>query len=221
MKTAALIATALVLASAPASAASLMTSSAGYTGPTLDIADIGQPFYLFTAGPVALPGGVTYTASNAAAVIGTGGYGLNENGVSTSPIVGVNGGSSWIDLTFDTAVAMFGGGFNYALISGRPVGGNPVISAFDESDNLIASYDLFALAPIVTPGGLDAYAFRGIDGEGQMIKRFRMQGGFIILSATTLGDSGAVPEPATWALMISGFGLVGFAARRRRAAIAA
>ena len=28
--------------------------------------------------------------------------------------------------------------------------------------------------------------------------------------------SQAVPEPATWAMMISGFGLVGFAARRRR-----
>lgn len=29
--------------------------------------------------------------------------------------------------------------------------------------------------------------------------------------------AGVVPEPATWALMISGFGMVGFAARRRRA----
>ncbi len=29
-------------------------------------------------------------------------------------------------------------------------------------------------------------------------------------------DDVVVPEPATWAMMISGFGLVGFAARRRR-----
>lgn len=36
----------------------------------------------------------------------------------------------------------------------------------------------------------------------------------------TLGFA-MVPEPATWAMMISGFGLVGFAARRRRAALAA
>ena len=28
--------------------------------------------------------------------------------------------------------------------------------------------------------------------------------------------SAAVPEPATWAMMILGFGLIGFAARRRR-----
>jgi hypothetical protein len=33
-------------------------------------------------------------------------------------------------------------------------------------------------------------------------------------------DTGAVPEPATWAMMIAGFGLVGLAARRRRMALA-
>ena len=38
-------------------------------------------------------------------------------------------------------------------------------------------------------------------------------------SRTTL-DLGVVPEPATWAMMIAGFGLVGSALRRRREAIA-
>ncbi|TRW15286.1 PEP-CTERM sorting domain-containing protein [Glacieibacterium frigidum] len=33
-------------------------------------------------------------------------------------------------------------------------------------------------------------------------------------------SSGAVPEPASWALMIAGFGAVGVAARRRRVAAA-
>ena len=32
---------------------------------------------------------------------------------------------------------------------------------------------------------------------------------------------GAVPEPATWALMLAGFGLVGSAIRRKRVALAA
>lgn len=33
------------------------------------------------------------------------------------------------------------------------------------------------------------------------------------------GDGGAVPEPATWAMLLSGFGLVGLASRRRRTAV--
>ena len=37
----------------------------------------------------------------------------------------------------------------------------------------------------------------------------------------SLTSDGAVPEPATWALMIGGFGLAGAALRRRRAAVAA
>ena len=39
-------------------------------------------------------------------------------------------------------------------------------------------------------------------------------------SRTVSGGGGAVPEPATWALMIGGFGLAGSALRRRRAAFA-
>ena len=38
---------------------------------------------------------------------------------------------------------------------------------------------------------------------------------------STFTLSGAVPEPASWALMIVGFGLVGVSMRRRKAAIAA
>ena len=37
---------------------------------------------------------------------------------------------------------------------------------------------------------------------------------------TWLVRGGVVPEPATWAMLITGFGLVGFAARRRTAATA-
>ena len=35
------------------------------------------------------------------------------------------------------------------------------------------------------------------------------------LTVTSVAATGAVPEPATWAMMIAGFGLVGYAMRRR------
>ena len=37
----------------------------------------------------------------------------------------------------------------------------------------------------------------------------------------TVTDSAAVPEPATWALVVTGFGIVGAAVRRRRAMVIA
>lgn len=40
-------------------------------------------------------------------------------------------------------------------------------------------------------------------------------------SGLTIGTSGVVPEPASWAMLIAGFGLVGAAARRRRQTVAA
>lgn len=39
------------------------------------------------------------------------------------------------------------------------------------------------------------------------------------LPTSTIGNVAAVPEPASWALMLSGFGLIGGAIRRRRAAV--
>jgi hypothetical protein len=36
----------------------------------------------------------------------------------------------------------------------------------------------------------------------------------------TLGTGGAVPEPATWAMMITGFGMAGVSLRRRRSVLA-
>jgi PEP-CTERM motif len=197
----------------PASAASLLTSAAGYTGPVLNLSAFNS-FYTFTAGPVGLPGGITYSSTNVNSVLGNGGYGLADNGASvTTLIVGTNSMTDTVTFTFATPVSQFGGGFNYAIAIGEPVGDSPVISAFDSSNNLIAAYDLQSLAPISTPGANDVFLFRGIDGGGTGIASFTLSGSFIIIAGTA---TGAVPEPANWALLIAGFGLVGAAMRRQR-----
>jgi hypothetical protein len=41
-------------------------------------------------------------------------------------------------------------------------------------------------------------------------------GGSIALSGRTVGQIAAIPEPATWAMMLIGFGAVGVAMRRRK-----
>jgi len=46
---------------------------------------------------------------------------------------------------------------------------------------------------------------------------FRVAGGGPFSLVVTIGDAVAVPEPATWALMILGFGAAGAALRRRKA----
>jgi hypothetical protein len=68
------------------------------------------------------------------------------------------------------------------------------------------------------------FGFRGIDGQSIASVSFTVnRAGIqdvrqIRLSAlgTTPGNPDAVPEPATWAMMLGGFGLLGGAMRRRR-----
>jgi len=70
--------------------------------------------------------------------------------------------------------------------------------------------------------GGNFFAFRGINGESiRSITFSGVGGGFESLRQVRLiGETrvSPVPEPASWAMMIGGFGLVGGAMRRRRSA---
>ena len=77
------------------------------------------------------------------------------------------------------------------------------------------SFDTNALSPISTDGngdfGLQSFRVTGLGPDGAST----FNGDFQLLTSGQI-EIAAVPEPATWALMIIGFGMVGGTARARR-----
>ena len=65
--------------------------------------------------------------------------------------------------------------------------------------------------------GGEKYAFFNFNSDVKFdhINLVENGGGGFELDNVTFGNTGAVPEPATWAMMIAGFGMIGFALRRR------
>lgn len=73
------------------------------------------------------------------------------------------------------------------------------------------SFDLSAAADELSGGSNGSFSIGG-NGLGS---------NYYFNTSTVSMQVAAVPEPASWAMLIAGFGLVGAAARRRRAAVAA
>jgi hypothetical protein len=86
-----------------------------------------------------------------------------------------------------------------------------IVSAiFQRSSEFSPSFDrLYINVPIFDAGGTN-YASLGSNNTLAIWNNQGLQG------VTFTRIDTAVPEPATWALMLLGFGAIGFAARRRR-----
>ena len=69
------------------------------------------------------------------------------------------------------------------------------------------------------PSGVGAISFAGLNltGGSHTLELDQQSGAWEFVSEVTF-EGGAVPEPATWAMLISGFGLAGAVLRRRRVA---
>ena len=189
---------------------SLLTSATGYTGPVLNLAPYAGS-ETFLGSPVTLGDGTVVSAYSTGSYIGVDYAGVNfvSNGVSmdTPVIMSDLSASNPVTLTFAAPVSSFGAEFNY--IPDPFFGDDPVLSAYDAGGDLIASYDLAALAPISTPGGVNAFAFRGIDGGGDLIAS-------ITFAGSDLTTAGGVPEPATWLAMMVGVFAIGSSLRLAR-----
>ena len=198
------------LASQAYAAPSLLTSAAGYTGPVLNLSSYaGSETFLGT--PTTLSDGTTVSAFSTASYIGVDPFGVDflSNGVSVNTPVIVSDLSAFnpVTLSFAAPVSSFGAQFNY--IPDAFFGDDPILSAYDGAGGLIASYDLAILAPIFTPGGVNAFAFRGIDGGGALIAS-------VMFSGAELTTAGGVPEPSSWLAMMLGVFAVGSGLRVMR-----
>jgi hypothetical protein len=206
-----------------AQAGTLLTTDVGYTGRGLDLSAFANGNYNFTFGPINVDG-FTFTSNNGGgnsgqgSVVGQGGYGLNANGSfgGSAVYVGVDAPQGYAQLLGTTGYSQIGFFMNYA----PGVGNDATIETLDAAGNVIESFNIAVLAPISTPGAFNAFEFRGVAadaGAANSIFGLRFGGNYILLTGTADGvPNGAVPESATWMMMIVGFGLAGTAMRYRR-----
>ena len=205
----------------------LVTSGSGYSGPFIDLSGQANGEYNFTFGPVALPG-MTFTSASTAsnsglgAVLGQGGYGLGDNGSydSTPVYAGVDAPNGYIRFTLTSPVSSFGAYVNYCQFdrsncdANGEIAGDPTMSVLDSGGGVIESWNLKTDAPISTPGGLNAFEFRGIELSTASIYALEFSNSYILATGTPNGLP--VPEPETYAMLLAGLGLMGLVARRRK-----
>ena len=112
-------------------------------------------------------------------------------------------GMEWLELAI---VGATGGTIEFTL------------SAFDAMGN--AEADAF-FSYMLDPNGENFFAFQALNGETFTNLSYNIVGGTAdairqVRIASAEGGVPAVPEPATWAMMLMGFGAAGYAMRRRR-----
>ena len=162
------------------------------------------------------------------------------NPVNLGNIFTVTANSKVTSLGFYTPTNLVGGGETVALYD---MGGNLLASTFVAVPvNTPGQYFYQAIAPVhLTAGqqyvvvnqvGQNAWAYGAVTATGATFDYDAYAyGAALTFPTSTAGASGAayfgpnltlqgVPEPASWALMIGGFGIVGAATRRRRASAA-
>lgn len=162
------------------------------------------------AAPVVTAVGTTYTASSPYTFsFGQSSFTLTGTGDPFAPTAISNGGTGQFKTIFGSptsefvgrGVVTFGSGDQYAAFA------MPTPIRFSNGDNFIglratnATGQVFYGYAFTTNNVINSYAFETVAGQ-------------TITASATIPP--AVPEPATWAMMIGGFGAIGGAMRNRR-----
>jgi hypothetical protein len=195
---------ALIALALPASATVISTLPGGTA---LPIPGTNQ---LNFSGPATIAPGVTFTSTQPSAYGYTGSYGFNGNGTwSGAPMIGLDRGSGYFEIAFATPLSAFLADTNWTNLD---YAGDATIEIFDAANVLLETLVLEnAGTNLVAPG------FWGFSRSAGDISRVRFSNEYVgIREITTSAGVAAVPEPATWAMMLAGFGIVGGAMRRRQ-----
>ena len=117
--------------------------------------------------------------------------------------------------TSSTMVDAFDGTDDYDGASGRTIAG--VSAADNDSVTLTSASDM----ALFTSGSdlvatFSATGASSASGAGNLTTKFTTKAGGYATVQYAYDDTSAVPEPASWAMMVGGFGLLGGALRRKR-----
>lgn len=177
---------------------------------------------LTTQGPQTF-GPFTFASNVAASVFGdTASYGFGSNGSwSGTPLIGLNAGSNSaggygvIQLTLDAPTSGFLAQLNWNPdnVSNLNTVGIQIFDSNHVALEFLALSGNNGVGNAVTPGGY--YGFQRATAD---IKYINFYNGFIAardISYIAPAATGAVPEPASWAMMLLGFAATGIVMRRR------
>jgi hypothetical protein len=194
-------AAALTTLAAPAVAAPIVSLPGG------SVVTLGA--FQKTNGPTGIAPGITFSATNNGYVGYTGlwGFGLDHDDWEGTSMLGLNSSTGSFTLTFDAAITGFLAEVNWD----REPYDNASITAFDMAGNEIEQIALSDHAmDLAEPG------FMGFGNTAAPIKSIRFSNAFIGIRNLAITPTAAVPEPATWAMMLLGFGMMGATLRYRR-----
>ena len=213
------ISAALLCAAQPAAAAVITTL------PDAIARDIPKGLKI-TQNPISFADGVTYQARNAAGLAVSSNFGststysfANSGQWSGTPMVAIGLQHATMGFTFADPVSAALAEFNWA----RPTvnAGDITFRIFNASGTLLEKLTFNAADPAYQKG------FYGFQRAVADISRFEVEGYWVgarNLSTSTAVIASGVPEPASWAMMIVGFGAAGAmvrGSRRRELALAA
>ena len=141
---------------------------------------------------------------------------LTENGAGTGPYVG------WYKpVTNDPAITFnFASSVNVTDIAIQ-MDNSGVGGVFAPGAILVDGVSRAFSAPTFGTVGTVTLAGLNLVGSSHTIEFDQAPGTWTFVSEVSFSGAAGVPEPASWALMISGFGLAGTALRRRRTVVSA